>query len=194
MGITDANASAPIASLDLESIQIPTLPLDAHCNLSVSNPVVDYGVMSRWQLEDIGTGSLSPGTRSLKLSVVCPYSRTIILRVEGESSEQGGLRYGERGITRLRLQDAQLDNKAVKLRTVTPTSVITESGEYTLALNVGQQLAPVIQGRLAEGKVLTAQLEIQPVMAESETRVSSWLHIETMLTLILDDDPVHDSV
>ncbi|ECM4408805.1 hypothetical protein RU30_25640 [Salmonella enterica subsp. enterica serovar Give] len=118
--------------------------------------------------------------------MVCPYSRTMSLRVEGEGRE-GGLRYGEHGTTRLRLLDAQVDGNAVELRTVTPGGIITESGGYMQALNVGQRLAPVIRGRLAEGRTLTVRLEIQPVLQEVEARVSSRRRSETMLTLILDD-------
>ncbi|HGM4923502.1 TPA: fimbrial protein [Serratia marcescens] len=165
---------------------MPILPPDTRCRLSVSNPVVDYGLMSRWQLEDIGAGRVSPGTRSLTVSVVCPYSQTMSLRVEGEDRE-GGLRYGEHGTTRLRLLDAQLDGNAVELRTVTPAGVITESGGQRLVLKAGQRLAPVMQGRLAEGKTLTARLDIQPVLAEDDARVSSRQRSETMLTLTLDD-------
>ncbi|WP_286175316.1 fimbrial protein [Enterobacter sp. Cy-643] len=166
---------------------MPILPPDTRCRLSVSNPLIDYGVMSRWQLEDIGAGRVSPGTRSLTISVVCPYSRTMILQVEGEGRE-GGLRYGEHGTTRLRLLDAQLDGNAVELHSVTPDGVITESDRHRLALNAGQRLAPVMQGRLAEGKILTARLEIQPVLAEGDARVSSRQRSETTLTLTLDDE------
>lgn len=185
MGVTSASAAELIPPPELEDSPMPTLPADTRCSLSVNNPVVDYGIMSRWQLEDMGTGSVSPGTRSLTVSVVCPYARTMSLRVEGEGSE-GGLRYGEHGSTRLRLLNAQLDGNGVELRTVTPAGVITESGGYRLALNAGQRLAPVMHERLVEGKTLTARLEIQPVLTEGDARVSSRQHSETIVTLILD--------
>lgn len=180
MGVTGGSAGiTPLGS------EVSEMPPDTRCSLSVSNPVVDYGVMSRWQLEEVASGSVSPGTRSLTLSVVCPYTRVMKLRVQGEGSEQGGLRYGERGATRLRLLDAQLDGNAVGLRVLTPAGVIRESGGQTVALNAGQQLAPIVQGRLAEGKTLTARLEIQPVLAEEDARPSSRQRSETMLTLTL---------
>lgn len=181
MGVTGTSAAAPVMPSGLGAI-----PPDTRCRLSVSNPVVDYGIMSRWQLEDIGAGSMSPGTRSLTVSVVCPYPRTMSLRVEGESSERG-LRYGKHGSTRLHLRDAHLDGHAVELRSVTSAGVITEGGGHMLALTAGQRVAPVIQGTLAEGKTLTARLELQPVLTEDDARVSSRQRSETMLTLTLDD-------
>lgn len=187
IGVTGASAADPIMPPGLESNPTSTLPPDKHCSLSVSNPVVDYGMMSRWQMEDMGASKVSPGKRSLMVNVVCPYSRTMILRIVGEGSELGGLRYGEHGTTRLRLLDAQLDGNIVELRTITPAGVITESGGHILALNAGQRLAPVMQGKLAEGKTLTVQMEIQPVLAEEDARVGSLQRSETMLSLTLDD-------
>ncbi|ECM4408926.1 fimbrial protein, partial [Salmonella enterica subsp. enterica serovar Give] len=43
MGVTGASAADPITPPGLEANQIPTLPPDTRCRLSVSNPVVDYG-------------------------------------------------------------------------------------------------------------------------------------------------------
>lgn len=185
MGACGASATPSIALPGLDVSEMPPLPPDTRCSLSVSNPVVDYGTMSRWQLEEIAGGSVSPGTRSLALSVVCPYTRAMKLQVQGENSEQGGVRYGERGYARLRLLDAQLDGNAVELQTLTPTGDITERGGRTLVLNAGEQLAPVVQGRFAEGKIMTVRLEVQPVLAEGDARVSSRQHSEAMLTLTL---------
>lgn len=184
MGITGTSIAAPVPP-GQETRPMPVLPQDTHCRLSVSNPVVDYGILSRWQLEDIGAGNMSPGTRSLTLSVFCPHPRSMILRVEDRGL--GGFRYGERGIIRFHLRDAQLDGNKVELRTITPGGVIPESGGHMLALNAGQQLAPVIQGTLTEGRTLTARLDIQPVLAEGDTRVGNRQHSEMILTLTLDD-------
>ncbi|MCS3432615.1 fimbrial protein [Klebsiella sp. BIGb0407] len=187
MSVTGVSSATPVPPNGPEAESLPILPPDTRCSLSVSNPVVDYGMMSRWQLEDVGASSLSPGTRSLTVNVVCPYSRAMSLRVEGEDSGQGGLRYGERGTTHLRLLDVQLDGNAAELRKVTSAGASTESGGYVPELNAGQRLVPVIHGRPAEGKTLTARLEIRPVLAEEDARVNSRLRSETMLTLILDD-------
>lgn len=62
-----------------------------------------------------------------------------------------------------------------------------ESGGRVLALNAGQRMAPGIQGRVDEGKTLTAQLDIQLVLQEGNARVSSRQRSETMLTLTLYD-------
>ncbi|MEI0695031.1 fimbrial protein [Pectobacterium aroidearum] len=187
MGVACANATDLISPPIIESDVMPEWQASTRCTLSVSNPVIDYGIMSRWQLQDVERGAVSPGTRSLMLNVACPYTRGMKLLVQGENSEQGGLRYGGHGVTRLRLLDVQLDGKAVELRTLTPTGEWGDDSSQVMTLIPGQQLIPVVQGRLAEGKALTARLEIQPILAEQETQVSSLQRSESTLTLTLAD-------
>lgn len=184
MGVTCSNAADPSPFPDVGGVVPPELPSDPRCTLSVSNPVVDYGLMSRWQLQNIPGGSVTPGTRSLTLSVVCPSARAMKLLVQGDAGEQGELRYGKRGFTQFRLLDAQLDGNALELRTLTPEGVLTGTGREVL-LSVGQQIVPVLQDKHAKGKTLTARLEIQPVLSETEARVSNRQRSESMLTLTL---------
>lgn len=173
-------------SLNRETSDIPAPPPDIRCRLTVSPPVVDYGVMSRWQLEETSYG-VSPGTRSLRVSVVCPFPQVMTLRVEGEGNEACGIRYGERGCLRLRLLDAQLDGNAVVLRHVTPDGRMKESESHRPALYRGQALTPVSQGLPVEGRALTATLDIQPLLMEADVRVSNQQRSETTLTLTVDN-------
>ncbi|MFJ2993402.1 hypothetical protein [Pandoraea sp. NPDC087047] len=109
------------------------------------------------------------------------------LLVEGEGGAQGGLRYGERGLTHLRLLNAQLDGNAVELRALTQAGTLAKHSGQAIALNAGQQVALVVQGRLAEGKTLTAQLEVKPVLTEESARVSRRRRSESMFRLTLLD-------
>ncbi|KHS89073.1 fimbrial protein [Pectobacterium brasiliense] len=185
MSAACANATDLISPPVTEGGVMPEWQPNTRCTLSASNPVVDYGIMSRWQLQDVARGSVSPGTRSLMLNVACPHTRTMKLLIQGEGSEQGGLRYGGHGVTRLRLLDVQLDGKAVELRTLTSTGEWGDNGGQAMMLTPGQQLVPVVQGRLVEGKALTARLEVQPILAEQEAHVSSPQRSESVLTLTL---------
>ncbi|PYY90762.1 fimbrial protein [Pseudomonas sp. TKO26] len=168
-----------------EQGQVPSpLPSDPRCTMTISHPVVDFGVMSRGQLQEIPGQGLSPGIRSLSLSVVCPYARAIKLLVQGDGREQGGMRYGKDGFTRFRLLDVQVDGHAQELRASTPEGAIAGSGQG-LVLIAGQQLAPVARDQWVEGRTLTARLEIQPVLSPAQTRVSHWERSESTLTLTL---------
>lgn len=185
MVVSDPSAAEPDHGIDnpFTSQRMP----DAHCTISVSNPFVDYGVMSRWQMQDLPNRQVTPGMRSTMVNVVCPQSRSIKLLVQGEVSETGHLRYGERGYTRFRLLDVQLDGNAAELRPLSPDGALAEAASEALPLTSGQRLIAVSSGRVVEGKMLTARLEIQPILGEEEARVSSMHRSESQLTLTLMD-------
>lgn len=185
IGITFASSANTPAPLGIGGSMVPELPPDTRCTMSVSNPVVDYGLMSRGQLQELPGGNVTPGSRSLTLSVVCPYSRIIKLLVQGEGREHDELRYGKRGVTKFRLSDVQLDGHPVELQTLSLTGEPTSAASLTTPLLVGQQWVPIKLGRFAEGKTLTARLDIQPIIPETEARVSSPQRSESMLTLRL---------
>lgn len=160
---------------------------DNRCTLSVSSPFVDYGVMSRWQLQDLPNGQVTPGTRSTMLNVVCPHPRPIKLLVQGEANETGHLRYGEHGHTEFRLLNVMLDGNAVELRPLSPDGSLAEANGEALPLSVNQQLVAVSAGQVAKGKMLSARLEIQPVLGEDNVRVSSTQRSGSQLILTLID-------
>lgn len=163
------------------------LPVDSHCSLSAGGAVVDYGALSRWQLQDAtgGVGSLTPGKRTLRVNVVCPYTQGMRLTLRGESASNGNLRYGDRGYMHIQLLDAQLDGETVQVATTTFDGVLSGSPASALTLQPGQTFAAITKGALAKGRSLTLSMEIEPILPEEETRVSSRRVSETQLTLEL---------
>ncbi|CCG87340.1 hypothetical protein [Erwinia piriflorinigrans] len=185
MAISHPSTAEPNHGID--NLFTPQRMPDAHCTISVSNPFVDYGVMSRWQMQDLPNRQVTPGIRSTMVNVVCPHSRPIKLLVQGEVNETGHLRYGDRGYTRFRLLDVELDGNAAELRPLSPDGALAEAASEALALASGQRLIAVSSGRVIEGKMLTARLEIQPTLGEENARVSSMHRSESQLTLTLID-------
>ncbi|WP_213878244.1 fimbrial protein [Pseudomonas sp. dw_358] len=161
-----------------------TLPVDVRCTVSFGNDQVDYGTVSRWQLQDAQTGphEVTFGKRTLMLSVICPYSQTIRLRLYGERNASGDLRYGDRGRLILRLSDAQLDGKNVQLVSSRPDGVVEGSTHDSLWLQPGQVFAPGI-----DGKALTARIEIEPILPETEARVGSLRSSESRFRIELKE-------
>lgn len=187
LGINAVSVAAPRVMPHIEAGLLPALPLDSRCSVSVSSPVVDYGTQSCWQLEESGAGRLSPGRREITVSIVCPHAQEMVLRADGESTGRGGLRYGEQGATRLLLKEARLDGVAVELKSLNAGGDVTTTGGESVTLKAGQRVAPVVQGRIATGRTLVAQLEIQPFLREDAARVRVRQSSETRLTLTLDD-------
>lgn len=146
------------------------LPTDNRCLVSANAAVIDYGTQSRWQLQDIGGQKVTPGKRILMLSIVCPYTQVPRVIVRGESARNGDVRYGERGSIRLRICDVQLDGKPLPVAMITPDGAPIGQAEPCLTLKPGNRFAPASDGQAAQGKQLTAKIEIMPVLDEEDAR------------------------
>jgi len=177
-------AVLPVADVQLNQ---PSLPVDAGCRLSTGGGMIDYGNQSRWQLQAASSGgnTLTPGKRTITLSVVCPYTQPLRLSMHGDRAANGALRYGYRGSTIVRLFDMQLDGQSVQIMNVTPSGAINGTATDTYLLKPGETVAATLNGRLARGKVLTARLEIEPIMTNEEARVTMGTIKESLLTLEL---------
>lgn len=165
---------------------LPSLPVDTRCSLSIGTPVIDYGSQSRWQLQDTtNSNEVTPGKRTLMLSVTCPYTQTMRLALHGDRSANGTLRYGAQGHVNIRLLEAQLDGQTVQVVTLTPGNSINDTPSDIIQLRPGDSFAAVRNGHLAKGKSFTARLEIEPVLTDSAARVSAHQTNESNLTLEL---------
>ncbi|WP_447873302.1 fimbrial protein [Serratia fonticola] len=177
------------AVLPATDVQVnhPSLPVDAGCRLSTGGGMIDYGNQSRWQLQAASTGgnALTPGKRTLTLSVICPYTQPLRLIMHGDRAANGALRYGDRGSTIVRLFDMQLDGQSVHIMNVTPAGLVNGTATDSYMLKPGETVAATLNGRLARGKVLTARLEIEPIMTNEEARVTMGTIKESLLTLEL---------
>ncbi|WP_248731007.1 hypothetical protein [Pseudomonas sp. MWU13-2517] len=118
-----------------------------NCRLSLSQSRIDYGVVHREAL--LESPSVTLGTRTLHLNVLCAEPSAIALRFIGAADGQG-FRFGQQGRLRLSLKHARMDGRAV---------------DWALAHLPGEaargQLLPgqvLVAG--AVGKRLTAQVDV----------------------------------
>lgn len=179
LALTSFSAGARAAGQDITPDRPSGLPGDNRCTLSVSTPVIDYGNQSRWQLQDAARGQVTPGKRTLILSVVCPYTQPIRL------AQRSDLRYGSQGNINVNLSEAQLDGQSIQLANTTPDGILNDAPVENLRLHPGSRFAAVQNGRLATGKSLTLRMEIEPVLTDRDTRVSAHQNNEGTLTLEL---------
>jgi len=164
------------------------LPSDMRCHLSASAAVIDYGSHSRWQLQDVGGGQqVSPGKRMLMVSVVCPYSQTMRVMLRGDRASNGNLRYGDRGNVTMRLLDAQLDGQNIPVATTTADGRVSGAAETSMSLQPGNGIVAMHNGQPAKGKTFTARIQLEPVMPESDARISARQITESSLDLDLMD-------
>ncbi|MGP3121104.1 hypothetical protein ACTVOR_14800 [Serratia nevei] len=160
-------------------------PHDARCDISVSNPNIDYGVMTPWKLDNIGNGNLSLGTRIITLNITCPYARGMKLLIHGNSVNHNRFRYGNQGILYIRILDAQLDGYPVELLALTQKASSLQDTAPITNVDVGQLLTPTTQGKLVDGKVFTIRAEVQPVLEVGNYHITSPQRNETIITFSL---------
>lgn len=165
---------ASAAKFDVNPLGELTMPIDNRCEMSVSMSNIDYGVNSRGQLQDVAGQKVSFGKRSLTMSIVCPYSQ--LMRVVLRGSQRTGddqLQFGDRGGMSLRVLNAELDGQSTELTSINAEGTLKGASSDNLYLRPDFGMMATRNGQAIQGKSFTARLEVEPVMAEKEARVSA---------------------
>lgn len=186
MATSGCLAAGPVSvSSDPGAIQMP----DARCQMSVSNSNVDYGLQSRWQMQDVdGTSqAVTPGKRQLSVTVICPYTHAMRLTVLGDRTPRGEFRYGDTGKLLVRVISAQLDGQTVSVALSTPEGLLRSAPQDTLVVLPNQPFSAVTGNQPAHGKALNVRLEIQPMVTDNDARVSSRQVSESTLSVQFAD-------
>lgn len=169
-------------------VVLPQLPVDTRCEVSTSSPVIDYGNLSRGQLQDRAGGrQLTPGQRTMTLNVTCPFSQTLRLKLLGDRAANGDLRYGHRGSLSLRIVNARLDGENVQMAANRGNGRQDKAGRSELSLQPGDSITVIRNGQPARGKNFTARIEVEPVIPLSAARASARETSEARITLDLID-------
>lgn len=146
------------------------LPADNQCHTSASTTIIDYGNQSRWQMQQLDGQKVTPGKRTLLFNIVCPYSQPLRIRLRGKQASNGDLRYGEWGSIRLQIYDVRLDDQTLPIAFVTQDGRLISPAAPSMMLKPGNDFSPVSNGHAAQGKRLTARIDITPVLKESHAR------------------------
>lgn len=166
----------------------PAPPPDRRCTLSAGGQVIDYGHLSRWQLQQASNSqNLTFGKRELMLSVFCPFSQTMTFRLLGDRAANGELAYGHHGSLGFRVLEAQVDGRAVQLTLVTPGGITQGVAAWDVKLLAGQSFTASQNGQLVQGKSFNARIEVEPTLPEVSARVSGRQSAESNLTIELMD-------
>lgn len=141
-----------------------------NCRLSVSQSRIDYGVIRRDA--QVETPSVTLGTRTLHLNVLCTEPSAIALRFIGPADTQG-FQLGRGGRFRLGLKHAQLDGQVVEWETV---HLPGQSANGHLL--PGQVLVARSAGMPMTGRRLTAQVEVDAALPSDAFQVRSQTVLE----------------
>ncbi|EPJ82137.1 hypothetical protein CFII68_18305 [Pseudomonas sp. CFII68] len=145
------------------------------CNVSLSQDRVDYGRLHRGglQVEQPGKAELALGKRTLNLSVVCPQPTAMALRFDGPGAGPEAFSLGLQGNFTLSLRQPRLDGQAVELFQGRARSL-----EQASRLLPGQTLVARQGGAPIQGRMFSAQVEIETYLPVTATRVREETLIE----------------
>lgn len=138
------------------------------CSVSLSQDRIDYGRLHSGELlvEQPGQAELALGKRTLNLSVVCPQPTAMALRFDSPGAGPEAFSLGLHGSFTLGLKQPRLDGQAVELFQGRARSL--EQGSRLLP---GQTLVARQGGVPIQGRMFTAQVEIETYLPASATRV-----------------------
>ena len=127
----------------------------ANCQLVLSQPRVDFGILRHAQWLDGPASSSSLGKRTVGLNVVCIDPVPMAIRFGGLPAGGRGFRFGGEGVVTLSIRHAQLDGRPVDL------AVDGSTGDQLVP---GQVLIARAAGVPVTGRRLSAQLEVDPYL------------------------------
>ncbi|WP_341892364.1 hypothetical protein [Variovorax sp. YR752] len=169
-------ALAALATLGVLAATPVHAQASARCDAQLSESLVDYGRTTRAQLmerqPDPARASL--GKRRVTLTAVCVERTAMTLSFQGAAADDTGFRFARNDRFTLRILDAQLDGKPVRLA----ASQVDATGVApSPVLRPGDRMSAIDGAGLAQGQRLTVQLEIEPFVGAAATRVageSTW--------------------
>ncbi|QZC93112.1 hypothetical protein K2E96_19050 [Pseudomonas sp. ERGC3:05] len=94
---------------------------EQQCQLQLSESALDLGRFNRDQPVPVkGSNLLSLGKRTLNLSATCGANSIMALAFKGQQDHEQGYRFANNGVFVVKVIDAQLDGKPVRLRPSIP--------------------------------------------------------------------------
>lgn len=162
------SARAVLAALALHS----GAAFAADCDIRLSGAEVDYGRMTRAELQVTrSAGPVSIGKRQIALNVVCRQAQPFELQFDGLAASAEAYRFGKSGYFTLNLRQALVDGQpaliAQTARNGAPPGAVSDN----LRLPPQASAAVVRDNRPLAGKTLTLQIEVETFVDDATTRV-----------------------
>lgn len=159
----------------------------SRCVISAGGSMVDYGVMSRWQLQETGRGGeLTPGVRTIPVTVACAFTQDFRLRIAGHSSMAGQVRYGNSAWLKLRVSNLRVDGRSTGIVVTSPDEGAREVASGSSAVSDGSLFSPFSDGQRVTGRTVTFDLKLEPRLSEQDSRVGAPTESEAGLRITLE--------
>jgi hypothetical protein len=167
-----------LATLMLSALTPQAWALSDECQLTLSQPVVDYGLTNRAIRAD-ASAERTLGERRLSLNLSCtqPTDMTLFYRAMAATAER--FRFAERGSYAVRMGDAVLDGQPVSLGLISAVGQVPDETASSLLWRPQQAIVPVRGGVAVQGQNLSAQLELSAWAQEKALQVRDAVVWET---------------
>ncbi|WP_157050635.1 hypothetical protein [Herbaspirillum rhizosphaerae] len=145
-----------------------------NCRLQISNPVVDYGNVTRPELmkRQISPLQMSVGKQSVTLTAVCRQPVFMSLFFRGNAADNMSYRFGNAGSFLLTVSSAQLDGKAINLGRIKVAGQNPESVSSSAPLFPNEGVIAVINELPARGSNLSLQVHIEARIPTTTNRIT----------------------
>lgn len=140
------------------------------CQLNLSEPSVDFGLMSRLAQNDSAPERLL-GERRLNLTFSCPQADDLSLFYRALAASAERLQFTEHGSYEIEVSHGVLDGQAVELGLIAAMGQPPVSSASTLTWRTGHGIAPIEHGAVRMGKTLSLQLTLRAWADPEATRV-----------------------
>ncbi|MGF6557588.1 hypothetical protein ABIA48_003968 [Pseudomonas sp. S30_BP2TU TE3576] len=170
--------SLTLGTLMLSGLAPHASALADECKLTLSQTVLDYGVMNR-AIRANGPQERTLGERRLSLNLNCaqPTDMTLFYRAMAATAER--FRFTGDGSYAVRMSDAVLDGQPVELGLISAAGQVPEATASSLLWRPQQAIVPVRGGVTAQGQSFSAQLELTAWAQEKALQVRDAVTWET---------------
>ena len=129
------------------------------CQFSLSQPLLDYGLMNR-AIQPNGGQERNLGVRNLSLSLSCAQPTDVSLFYRAMAATAERFHFADRGSYQVRIRDAVLDGHSVDIGLIAgPGQPPTETAS-TVIWRPGHGVVAVQAGAPSQGRTFSAQLEV----------------------------------
>lgn len=140
------------------------------CQLNLSEPLVDFGLMNRLAQNDSAPQRLL-GERHLNLTFSCPQAQDLSLFYRATAANAQLLQFTEHGRYQLEVSNAVVDGQAVELGLLAARGQPPLNSARELDWRPGHGIAPTLQGSALSGSNLSVQLTVRAWADSAATQV-----------------------
>ena len=138
---------------------VGTALADDECQLNISEPLLDFGLMKRLAQNDSAPQRLL-GERRLSLNLNCPETTDMSVFYRALAADAQRLQFTEHGSYAIEVSDGMLDGRAVELGLLQAAAQPPAAIGSAVNWRPGYGVAPVQGGAVLRGKHLSLQLSL----------------------------------